>query len=72
MSHAIRIHATGGPEVMQWEEVAVGEPGPGQARVRHTAIGVNFIDTYHRGGLYPLPLPTATSSHCMTSGPPVA
>src|SRR6476469_4224658 len=56
--HAIRIHATGGPEVMQWEEVAVGEPGPGQARVRHTAIGVNFIDTYHRGGLYPLPLPT--------------
>jgi NADPH2:quinone reductase len=43
---------------MQWEEVAVGEPGPGQARVRHTAIGVNFIDTYHRGGLYPLPLPT--------------
>jgi len=58
MSHAIRIHATGGPEVMQWEEVAVGEPGPGQARVRHTAIGVNFIDTYHRGGLYPLPLPT--------------
>jgi len=56
--HAIRIHATGGPEVMQWEEVAVGEPGPGQARVRHTAVGVNFIDTYHRGGLYPLPLPT--------------
>jgi NADPH2:quinone reductase len=58
VTHAIRIHATGGPEVMQWEEVAVGEPGPGQARVRHTAIGVNFIDTYHRGGLYPLPLPT--------------
>ena len=58
MSHAIRIHATGGPEVMQWEEVAVGEPGPGQARIRHTAIGVNFIDTYHRGGLYPLTLPT--------------
>jgi NADPH2:quinone reductase len=56
--HAIRIHATGGPEVMQWEEVEVGEPGSGQARVRHTAIGVNFIDTYHRGGLYPLPLPT--------------
>ena len=58
MPNAIRIHATGGPEVMQWEEVAVGEPGPGEARVRHTAIGVNFIDTYHRGGLYPLPLPT--------------
>ena len=58
MAHAIRIHATGGPEVMAFEEVAVGEPGPGQARVRHTAIGVNYIDTYHRGGMYPLPLPT--------------
>jgi NADPH2:quinone reductase len=43
---------------MQWEPVEVGEPGPGQARVRHTAIGVNFIDTYHRSGLYPLALPT--------------
>ena len=58
MAHAIRIHATGGPEVMAFEEFAVGEPGPGQARVRHAAIGVNYIDTYHRGGLYPLPLPT--------------
>ena len=58
MSHAIRIHATGGPEVLQWDEVTVGEPGPGQARVRHTAIGVNFIDTYHRSGLYPLQLPS--------------
>ena len=51
MSHAIRIHAAGGPEVMTWEEVPVGEPGPGQARVRHTAIGVNYIDPYHRSGL---------------------
>ena len=58
MPHAIRFHQTGGPEVLQWEEVAVGEPGPGEARVRHRAIGVNFIDTYHRGGLYPLPLPS--------------
>lgn len=58
MTHAIRIHATGGPEVMSWEEVAVGEPGPGQARVRHIAVGVNYIDTYHRSGLYPLTLPT--------------
>jgi NADPH2:quinone reductase len=56
--HAIRFHATGGPEVMQWEEVDVGEPGPGQARVRNTAVGVNYIDTYHRGGLYALPLPS--------------
>ena len=58
MPHAIRFHATGGPEVLQWEEVAVGDPGPGQARVRHTAIGLNYIDTYHRGGLYKLALPS--------------
>src|SRR5512137_1359137 len=57
MAKAIRIHQTGGPEVLRWEEVEVGDPAAGQARVRHTAIGVNFIDTYHRTGLYPLPLP---------------
>jgi NADPH2:quinone reductase len=58
MPHAIRFHQTGGPEVLRWEEVAVGDPAPGEARVRHEAIGLNFIDTYHRGGLYPLPLPS--------------
>jgi len=58
MSFAIRIHKTGGPEVLHWEEVAVGDPAPGQARVRHAAVGLNFIDTYHRSGLYPLPLPS--------------
>jgi NADPH2:quinone reductase len=58
MPHAIRFHQTGGPEVLEWDEVAVGDPGPGEARVRHTAVGVNFIDTYHRSGLYPLPLPS--------------
>ena len=57
MPHAIRIHKTGGPEVMQWEDVTVGDPGPGEARVRHTAIGVNYIDTYQRSGLYKLALP---------------
>jgi len=57
MPHAIRIHKTGGPEVLQWEEVAVGGPGPGEARVRHTAIGLNYIDTYQRSGHYKLPLP---------------
>jgi NADPH2:quinone reductase len=62
MPKAIRIHQTGGPEVLRWEDVAVSEPGEGQARVRHTAIGVNFIDTYHRSGLYPLPLPTGLGS----------
>jgi NADPH2:quinone reductase len=58
MPKAIRFYQTGGPEVLQYEEVTVGEPGPGEARMRHTAIGVNFIDTYHRTGLYPLPLPS--------------
>jgi NADPH2:quinone reductase len=55
---AIRMAATGSPGVMQLVEAEVGAPGPGAARVRHTAIGVNFIDTYHRSGLYPLPLPS--------------
>jgi NADPH2:quinone reductase len=62
MPRAIRLHQTGGPEVLQWEAVEVGEPGEGQARVRHTAVGVNYIDTYHRSGLYPLPLPTGLGS----------
>ena len=58
MVQAIRFHETGGPEVLRWENVEVGQPGPGQARVRHEAVGLNFIDTYHRTGLYPLPLPS--------------
>ena len=58
MSQAIRFHKIGGPEVLQMDEVSVGDPGPAEARVRNTAIGLNFIDTYHRGGLYPLPLPS--------------
>jgi NADPH2:quinone reductase len=55
---AIRIHQTGGPEVMLLEDVELAPPKPGEARVRHTSIGVNFIDTYHRSGLYRLPLPS--------------
>lgn len=55
MTHAIRIHAPGGPEAFVWEQVEVPAPGEGQAMVRHTAIGVNYIDVYHRTGLYPLP-----------------
>jgi NADPH2:quinone reductase len=62
MSFAIRIHQTGGPEVMRWEELAVGDPEPGQARVRHEAVGLNYIDTYQRSGLYPLPLPSGLGS----------
>jgi NADPH2:quinone reductase len=62
MVMAIRIHETGGPEVMRWEGVEVGRPGPGEARVRHTAVGLNFIDVYHRSGLYKLPLPAVPGS----------
>jgi NADPH2:quinone reductase len=62
MAKVLRIHEAGGPEVMRWEDVEIGEPGEGQARVRHTAVGVNFIDTYHRSGLYPLPLPSGIGS----------
>ena len=57
MPHAIRIHETGGPEVLKWEEVEVGEPGPGQVRIRQAAAGLNFIDVYHRIGLYPQRVP---------------
>lgn len=62
MAKAIRFHKTGGPEVLQLDEVAVGEPGPGEVRLRHTAIGVNFVDTYQRSGLYPMPLPSGTGN----------
>jgi len=57
MTHAIRIHETGGPEVLKWEEVAVGAPGPGQVRLRQEAVGLNFIDVYHRTGVYPQTMP---------------
>ena len=57
MTHAIRIHEAGGPEVLKWEEVEVGEPGPGQARIHQSAVGLNFIDVYHRTGLYKQPQP---------------
>lgn len=57
MSMAIRFDRTGGPEVLRWQAVEVGEPGAGEARVRHHAVGLNYIDTYHRSGLYPLTLP---------------
>lgn len=57
MPHAIRIHSAGGPEVLSWEEVDAGEPGPGELRVRQTAVGLNYIDTYHRSGLYKLAYP---------------
>ena len=57
MAQAIRFHKAGGPEVLQLEDVAVGEPGPGQARLRHIAVGLNFADRYFRSGLYPVPMP---------------
>jgi NADPH2:quinone reductase len=57
MPFAIRVYETGGPEMLKWEEVQVGDPGPGEVRVRNTAVGLNYIDTYHRSGLYKMPLP---------------
>jgi NADPH2:quinone reductase len=57
-AHAVRFHKTGGPEVLQWEEVDVPAPGPGELQIRHKAVGLNYIDTYHRTGLYPMALPS--------------
>jgi NADPH:quinone reductase len=62
MTHAIRFHQTGGPEVLVWEGVEVGKPGPGEARIRHTAVGLNFVDIYVRSGLYPTQLPSGLGS----------
>lgn len=62
MTRAIRIHKAGGPETLQLDDVQLAAPGPGEARVRHTVIGVNYIDTYHRSGLYPLPMPSGIGS----------
>lgn len=60
MPKAIRIYETGGPEVLRWEDIDPGQPGPGEVLLRHQAIGINFIDVYHRNGLYPLPALPAT------------
>jgi NADPH:quinone reductase len=62
MAYAIRFAKTGGPEVLEWQQVDVGKPGPGQVRLHHTAVGLNYIDTYHRSGLYPLPMPSGLGS----------
>src|SRR5271155_6242854 len=57
MPHAMQMHQTGGPEVLDWTPIEIGEPGSGQVRLRQTAAGLNFIDVYHRTGYYPQPLP---------------
>jgi NADPH:quinone reductase len=62
MTHAIRIHETGGPDVLRWDEIQLGKPGPGEALIRQTASGLNFIDVYHRSGLYKMPLPMVLGS----------
>ena len=59
---AIKFHKTGGPEVIQYEDITLDAPGPGEVRLRHTAIGVNYLDTYYRSGAYPLPLPSGLGS----------
>jgi NADPH:quinone reductase len=58
MARAVRFHDVGGPEVLRLEEVEVGDPGPGQVRLRHVAVGLNFADTYFRSGIYPVPRPS--------------
>ena len=55
---AIKFHQPGGPEVMQYEDVDLPAPASGEVTIRHTAVGLNYIDTYHRSGAYPLPLPS--------------
>jgi len=62
MVHAIRFHKPGGPEVLVWEQVGLAKPGPGEARIRHTAVGLNFVDIYNRSGLYPVQLPSGLGS----------
>jgi len=62
MAKAVRYHKQGGPEVLQVDDVQVGDPGQGQVRIRHTAIGVNFVDTYQRSGLYPMQLPAVAGN----------
>jgi NADPH:quinone reductase len=62
MAQAIRFAKTGGPEVLEWQQVEVGKPGQGQVRIRHTAVGLNYIDTYQRSGLYPMQLPSGLGS----------
>ena len=62
MAQAIRFAKTGGPEVLEWQQVEVGKPGQGQVRIRHAAVGLNYIDTYQRSGLYPMPMPSGLGS----------
>src|SRR5258708_10476133 len=62
MVQAIRFAKTGGPEVLEWQQVEVGKPGPGQVRLRQSAVGLNYIDTYQRSGLYPMQLPSGLGS----------
>src|SRR5438876_6242959 len=62
MAYAIRFVKAGGPEVLSWQQVEVGKPGQGQVRLRHKAVGLNYIDTYHRSGLYTLPMPSGLGS----------
>jgi len=62
MAKAVRYHKQGGPEVLQVDDIQVGDPGAGQVRIRHTAIGVNFVDTYQRSGLYPMQLPAVAGN----------
>jgi len=72
MPHAIQIRQTGGPEVLRWTPIEVGQPGSGQVRLRQAAAGLNYIDVYHRTGYYPQPLPPSLPSNpaCLSAEAP--
>lgn len=76
MANAVRFHEVGGPEVLRYEEIEVGDPGPGQVRLRHVAIGLNYADIYFRSGMYPVPLPSGlgveAAGYVTAVGPDVA
>jgi NADPH:quinone reductase len=65
MTHAIRFAKPGGPEVLEWQQVKVGKPGQGEVRLHHSAVGLNYVDTYQRSGLYPMPLPSGLGSEAV-------
>jgi NADPH:quinone reductase len=65
MTHAIRFAKPGGPEVLEWQQVEVGKPGQGEVRLRHSAVGLNYVDTYQRSGLYPMPMPSGLGSEAV-------
>src|SRR5690606_31804606 len=72
MAKAVRFYEAGGPEVLRYEDVEVGDPGPGEVRLRHVAVGLNYADTYFRNGTYPIPMPNGVVAVYITSNRAIA